>query len=132
MIAGVVVLYKVWNPKRKLTFINIVIAFGIAEAICDLICAISWNLHNYEDMSNKQWHTILLFCYFLWCLSAVSDFLVAFMYLKSIVGAAHPDKLKLVKVIETGTFVFVLVCFSTVNLLIMILIEVFFNDQTIS
>lgn len=126
------VLYKVWNPKRKLTFINIVIAFGIAQAVSDLIAAISWNLHDFEDMSNKQWHTIILFCYFLWVLSAVSDFLIAFMYLKSIVGAAHPDKLKLVKVIETGTFVFVLVCFSTVNLLIIVLIEVFFNDKTIS
>lgn len=132
MITGVAVLYKVWNPKRKLTLINIVIAFGIMQAVCDLIAAISWNLHDYEDISNKQWHTIILFCYFLWTLSAVSDFLIAFMYLKSIVGAAHPEKLKLVKMIETGTFVFVLVCFSTVNFLVIILIEVFFNDQNIS
>ena len=128
LIVGVGVLYKVWNPKKKLSFINIVIAFGLMQAVCNLVCAISWNLHDFEDMSNKQWHTILLFCYFVWSLSAVSDFIIAFMYLKSIVGVSHPEKLSLVKQIETGTFVFVLVCFSTVQFVIIILIEVYFSN----
>jgi len=132
LIAGVAVLYKIWNPKRKLTIINIVIALGITQGVCDLICAISWNLHNFEEMSNKQWHTIMLFCYFVWCFSAASDFIIAFMYLKSIVGIAHPDKLKLVKMIETGTFVFFIVCWSTINIIVMVLIGVFFKDQNIS